>query len=115
MRYFDLKVKEMKEKEKVIKNLDSYLKKIKRAAKKELKDAELYLFGSILTKKFSPRSDIDVAIVSDSFKNDLNSRARILTKIKKKIDFNPWFEIHLLNRKDFEFYRRFIKNRLKRI
>ena len=41
----------MKEKEKVIKNLDSYLKKIKKAAKKELKDAELYLFGSILTKK----------------------------------------------------------------
>ena len=64
MRYFDLKVSE----------------KDKKAAKKELKDAELYLFGSILTKKFSPRSDIDVAIVSDSFKNDLNGRARILTE-----------------------------------
>jgi len=114
MKYFELKIMEMKEKEKVIENLDSYLKKIKKAAKRELKDAEIYLFGSILTKKFSPRSDIDVAIISDSFKNDLNSRAKILSKIKKEINFNPWFEIHLLTKKEFGFYRRFIK-KLKKI
>ena len=114
MKYFDIKLEELKERERTLKNIDKYLQKIKSAASKQLPDAKIYLFGSYLTKKFSKRSDVDIAIVSSSFRNNLDERARILNKIKEFINFNLLFEIHLLTPKEFKFYKRFIK-KLRRL
>ena len=52
--------------------------------------AELYLFGSIVRNENSPTSDIDIAVVSKAFTNDVcknYARVNLLAfRVDKKID-----------------------------
>jgi len=55
---------------KVFENYLEYGKKIKELLEKHLSSFELFIFGSVVKGNFSiGLSDIDIAIVSDEFKN----------------------------------------------
>ncbi|MEM0481255.1 MAG: nucleotidyltransferase domain-containing protein [Candidatus Aenigmatarchaeota archaeon] len=99
-------IKEIIEKRReAVKNAEKYLKEISSRAKNILKDAKVYVFGSYVKGNFHPfLSDIDVLIVSKEI-NDKN-RAKIALEIEK--DLPRIFEIHLVNEKEFEFYKFFI-------
>ncbi|MGB9677202.1 MAG: nucleotidyltransferase domain-containing protein, partial [Candidatus Ratteibacteria bacterium] len=78
---------------------------------KILGKVEVFIFGSILKNEYTPLSDIDVLIVSDSLPESNEERIKIKTDIKSKIDsFSP-FQIHLANYKEYKnWYKKFIKN-----
>ena len=94
---------------KYFENLEWYLDKIKEIVKKEVGDAEIYLYGSVLEGSYSiGLSDIDVAIVSDVFKDrdrKLDFFGRMLGEF-----FDSPFEFHVLSREQWEYYKNFIKN-----
>lgn len=81
----DILLEEAKEYRVYFDNYLRYLKIIKEEVKKILKDAKVFIFGSILKGKFNPASDIDILIVSKS----LDSSKKFLVKslLYKKIDF----------------------------
>ncbi len=46
----------------------------------------LYLFGSTLENKDNPWSDIDVAVISDKLKRNIDRNRLLLWKIRRKVD-----------------------------
>ena len=107
----DLLLVTQKRKEKYFKDWQRYGLEIKKYAQEILKDAKVYIFGSIIDGTYNPSSDIDVLIVSKSLPKDEEKRREIKIKIKSKIDpFSP-FQLHLATPEEFEnWYLRFIKN-----
>jgi predicted nucleotidyltransferase len=90
-------------------NLEFYLTRIKEIAEKEANDAEVYLYGSVLGGNYSiGLSDIDVAVVSDVFK-DRDRKLDFFGKMLKEFFDSP-FEFHVLSRKQWMYYKKFIKN-----
>ena len=73
----------------------------------EMAKARVFIFGSVVRGDFSPGlSDIDVAIVSDAFENrDL--KLAVLDRLLDEFFFSP-FEFHVLTKKQWRFYSRFI-------
>lgn len=64
-------------------HLDIYLKEIKMIVQNECLDAEVYLLGSVVEGEYSiGLSDIDVAIVSDRFK-DRDKKLDVFGKLLK--------------------------------
>jgi|Deesub1362A_J573_1020465.scaffolds.fasta_scaffold00294_11 hypothetical protein len=98
---------------KYFENYLEYAELIKKIATDLLRDVEVYVFGSIVEKKHTPASDIDIIIVSQNMPEKQSDRARIRGKILKSIDVFAPFEIHLVNYKEFEWYKRFISNRVR--
>ncbi len=89
-------------------NLDEFLEEIKEIVRKDLKDAEIYLYGSVVEGEYSVGlSDIDVAIVSDAFK-DRGKKLEFFGKITKEFFDSP-FEFHVLTEKEWESRKRFVK------
>ncbi len=86
-----------------------YSKIIKGMAFELLGSAEVYVFGSVVNGEAHPvLSDIDVLVVSENMPNGHEERARLKSEMLKRIGpMNP-FEIHLVNREEFEWYRRFL-------
>jgi predicted nucleotidyltransferase len=106
---FEIAIEYIKEREETFKNAEKILKKIKNVAKEILKDARVYVFGSYARGDYNVYfSDIDVLIVSDSFETKMNKRAEIILEIKKRSGANYIFQIHLVNSKEFEFYKFFV-------
>lgn len=91
-----------------------YVRKIEEIAVKELGEAEVYVFGSIVKGQAHPAlSDIDVLIVSSNAPKDNVQRAKIIAKILKELGpFNP-FEIHLASPTELEWYKRFVDKLLR--
>jgi len=93
---------------KYFKNLEKYLKEIKKIVLEKVPDAKIYLFGSVLRENYSiGLSDIDIAIVSERFK-DRNLKLEIFGMLLKKYFDSP-FEFHILTKEQWEFYKRFVK------
>ncbi len=86
-----------------------YAKKIKEIVKTEFQDVKVLVFGSVVEGKHTPSSDIDVLVISDEMPKSLDGKAKIRAKILKEIGVESPFEIHLVNSKEFEWYKRFIK------
>lgn len=108
MKYFQILKKRLKRREKNLKKVDLYFSKLKAVAKKIDKNSKVYLFGSFLEReKFTARSDIDILVKMR--KINLNERPKILVKIRKALNFNPLFQIHLVDENGFKWYRRFIR------
>lgn len=87
------------------KNYFKICKEIKKLLSK-LVDAKIYIFGSVIDGGFSiGLSGIDVAIVSDEFKN----REEKLKNYDILFDkyFSSPFEFHLLTEKQWSFYKNF--------
>ncbi len=108
--------KSWKEKKKYFENYRSYCQKIKKLAREILGEVEVLVFGSVVKGKFTPKSDIDLLIVSPNLPEDQEKRAKIRTKIKSKIDpFSP-FQIHLATPEEYQnWYQKFIKKDFEKI
>ncbi len=99
----------VEEEKKYFERYREYAKKIKEIAKSELSDVKVFVFGSVIEGKHTPSSDIDILVVSKNMPKSMGDRAKIRAKILKEIGITSPFEIHLVNPKEFEWYRRFIK------
>jgi len=92
----------------VFENYLDYAKKIKELLEKRLSSFELFVFGSVVRGNFSVGlSDIDIAIVSEEFKNR-NKKLEIYDLLFSKFFSYP-FEFHLLTKEQWNFYKRFIR------
>lgn len=77
-------------------------------------DAEVFVFGSIVKGDYSiGLSDIDIAIVSDEFQ-DRDKKLKIYDILFSKYFDSP-LEFHLLTRRQWEFFLRFIRKDLIKI
>ncbi|MGB9630866.1 MAG: nucleotidyltransferase domain-containing protein [Candidatus Methanodesulfokora sp.] len=75
------------------------------------RDADLYVFGSVLSGKATASSDIDVLIVADVTDDE---KARLKADVMRKMGFSP-AKIHVVSEKEFKkWYLRFI-NEIERI
>ena len=90
----------------VFKNWETYAKKIKKVTKKILGDANVYGFGSVIRKKCTGSSDIDILICSPSVPEKGLRRAEIIAEIREKTKLPYEFELHLLTLKKFKVYKK---------
>ncbi|HLI45778.1 MAG TPA: nucleotidyltransferase domain-containing protein [Geobacterales bacterium] len=106
MDYIDIALEEKKLRENVFKNYLDYIKKIKEIVKKELRDFNIYIFGSVVRGDYNVMlSDIDIAIVTDEKINDIELKI----KIEKQIGIIGLFQIHIISKRIWEnWYLRFI-------
>ena len=103
-------IKEVVEEEKkYFENYKEYARKIKEIAIRELKDAKVLVFGSVIEGKHTPSSDIDILIVSKNLPKSSENRGKIRAKILKEIGVTTPFEIHFADLNGFEWYKKFIK------
>ncbi len=99
---------------KFFKDYIKYAREIKNLLSKRLKDFEIYVFGSVVRGDYSVGlSDIDVAIVSDEFESR-DKKFEIYDLLFERY-FDTPFEFHLLTKKGWKFYRRFIRDDLVKI
>lgn len=105
----DLLLEDKLENEKYYKDPIFFAKKIKSRAQELLGKVEVYLFGSIVRGDYTPSSDIDILIVTET-KVPPEERGKIRAEILKSVGFFSPFEIHLITRPIFEnWYKKFIK------
>ncbi len=82
-------------------------KKVKRIVEKYDKDAQVYLFGSVVEGKATPFSDIDIMIISQKREYEY----KIKTEAYRKIDAP--IEIHYITPDEYRsWYCRFVKKRV---
>jgi len=83
-------------------NFRKYLPIMVESVKSVLNDPEIYLFGSAFEGKLVGGSDIDIAIVGDIPKRQIE-RAAIIAKIDEKANFplNHPFEYLLLSKEEY--------------
>jgi predicted nucleotidyltransferase len=68
------------------------------------------IFGSAISGKRKPDSDIDILVISEKVPHDLFEQAKIRVKVEKKFPDAP-FEIHLATPNQFHnWYKNFIKS-----
>ncbi|MEM2637240.1 MAG: nucleotidyltransferase domain-containing protein [Candidatus Korarchaeota archaeon] len=97
-----------KRKKRYFEEVDCFLLEIKKIVREKFPDAEVFLFGSVVEGNYSiGLSDIDVAIVSDVFQNR-ELELDLYEKLTERFLDSP-FEFHLLTKKIWEYYKRFIK------
>lgn len=101
-----------RENRKYFKNYLKYAKIVKNVVKRELGEARVFVFGSVVKKQETPASDIDLLVVSKNMPKKMNERSKIKAKIWEKIGIFSPFEIHLVNEKEFEWYRKFIDKKV---
>lgn len=90
-------------------------RRIAEAAKRVLGDCEVYVFGSIVEEKATGGSDVDILIVSDKIPDKLGERWKLKAKIEEEARlplYHP-YEIHLVNRKEAEWYYKHIRRKVK--
>ncbi len=95
----------------VIKNYRKYLLPIKRACEEVFGECEVYVFGSVLTGKFTAGSDVDLLIKVEKVPESLKERARLEIKIEELAnlpDYHP-FEFHIVDEKGFKRYVEVLK------
>ncbi len=95
------------ERVKFFRDYGRYVLDVKNLLRKHLRDFEVYVFGSVVRGDFSPGlSDVDVAIVSDEFENR-EKRLEVYDVLFERY-FDTPLEFHLLTRRRWELYMRFI-------
>ena len=102
-----------KEKRKYFENYLKYARIAKLVVEKELGEARAFVFGSVVKKQALPSSDIDLLIVSKNMPKKMSERSKLKAKIWKRIGIFSPFEIHLVDEKEFEWYKRFIDKKVE--
>ena len=102
-----------KEQRKYFKNYKRYAKEIKKIVRSFLKDARVFVFGSVARGDYDKASDIDLIIVSKEMPKKNSDRAKIKAKIYQKLGFFIPFEIHMVTEEEFEWYERFIDKKIE--
>ena len=90
----------------MIKNYRKYLPAIKRACDEVFGECELYVFGSVLTGKFTAGSDVDLLIKVKEAPKSLREKAEIEVKIEELANlpyYHP-FEFHIVDENGFKRY-----------
>jgi predicted nucleotidyltransferase len=100
-----------KERKKYFQNYKYYARLIKDAV--NFTDVEVVVFGSVPEGEYTMASDIDVLIISDDVPVGLNERAKILSKINKMLGYFHPFELHLVTKKEAEWYKGTVKRHAK--
>jgi predicted nucleotidyltransferase len=101
----------------MIKNYKRYLPAIKMACEHVFGECELYVFGSVLTGKFTAGSDVDLLIKIREAPKSLRERAELEARIEELAglpDYHP-FEFHIVDEKGFERYVKLLKAELKKV
>ncbi len=113
----DLLIDWQKTRKKYIKNYKEYVELIKKRAKEILGlETRVYLFGSFLRNNFSPKSDIDILVVSPKAPTDPSEIAKVKIQLVKDFEIGHPFEIHIITPEKFEnWYKKFIKNDIKEV
>lgn len=109
--YLDAVARISEERRKYFQNWKHYATLIKDAV--NLENVEVVVFGSVLEEEHTMASDIDVLIISDDVPKGLDERARILCEISKMLGYLHPFELHLVTRKESEWYKRLVKKYVK--
>lgn len=104
-KYFDELIKMAKERKEYFENYMYYARLVKEAV-----GGEVIVFGSVVEGKHTMASDIDLLVVLDS----IERRDEVLMKINEVLGECHPFQIHLVTRKELEWYKRFIR-RWKRV
>jgi len=82
-----------------------YVREIKKIAEELLGDVEVYVFGSVISGDYHPvLSDIDVAVVVKE--KDKEKHLEFKVRVDKMV--GDVFEIHVLDEKEWKFYKGFI-------
>ena len=95
----------------MIKHYQKYLPAIKRACEQIFGECELYVFGSVLTGKFTAGSDVDILIKVKNPPKSLRKGAEIEVEIEELAglpDYHP-FEFHIVDEKGFQRYVKLLK------
>ena len=83
------------------------LQYIKKRAAKILKNARVYIFGSVVEGRYIPgKSDIDVLIVSNQIPKTVSELVKLKLEILGELGYLNPFEIHFADEKIFEHYRK---------
>lgn len=108
---FDLYIDSGKE---ILRNIREYKKivaRIKEIALRHCENAEVYVFGSVLSGKVTASSDIDVLIIANLADE---SRTKLKADILRELGFPP-VEIHVVSKEEFKrWYSKFI-DKIERI
>lgn len=100
----DRLIEEKKKNLEILEKLDEIAEEIKEMAFQYFGPCKVFIFGSVLRKDWHPTlSDIDVAIVTDCEK--IEKILKFKTEIARKWSI---FELHVMNERVWNFYRRFI-------
>ena len=99
---YEILVKTALKRQEVFRNLEEYLKTIKKTVRKLDPEAETFMFGSVAEKKHNYSSDIDILIITKL------KPAKIHAELWKAGIKEP-FEIHVQSREKAQFYKRKIK------
>jgi predicted nucleotidyltransferase len=106
---YEIALEFVREREETFRNAWETIKKIKEASIEILQEARVYIFGSFARGDYNIYfSDIDILIVSDKVSGKMEERAGIIVEIRKRANANSIFQIHLVNSKEFEFYKKFV-------
>ncbi len=89
----------------VLRNWRNVVKKLKKVVNEVIGDARVYVFGSILSNKFTAASDIDVLVVSPDIPQNRDDRIRLQLLIEDKLNLDPNpIELHLVTPEESEWY-----------
>ena len=89
-----------------LKNYRRYASEVKDIVRGFWPDARVYVFGSVLTGRFTAASDIDVLVIIDG-EVDMETVYKVKVRVKREVDAP--IELHIVNRDTYErWYRRFI-------
>jgi len=89
-------------------NWRSYVKKISKAVKATIPEAEVYIAGGAANNRLTIRSDIDILIVlpnKPNFTKSAEIRAKILEEAEK-LKLPPYapIELHIISKKELKKY-----------
>ena len=115
----DIEKEIAEEYKKYYENAIYYAKKIKEKAFEIFKEKliDIYLFGSVAKGKYIPlKSDIDILIVVDLPSEIIRKafwKAKIVTEILESLRLPDIFQIHIINKEDFEKFEKMIDYKIK--
>jgi len=102
--FIELLKRKAEERERIIKNLDDYLRRIKEAARELDPKARVVLFGSFARGNPRPDSDIDILVITDAWR-----KAEMIVHISERVGGVGIFEIHVATTEEYEnWYMQFI-------
>jgi len=89
-----------------------HARKVKEMALETFGDADVYVFGSVVRGECHPMSDVDVAVVVSSDVSE-DKRVDFYRKIRREFGILHPLEIHILSRKEWRVYEKFVKDFIK--
>ncbi|MCI4464548.1 MAG: nucleotidyltransferase domain-containing protein [Thermoproteus sp.] len=101
---FDIHIEEGRRALEALRRYREVAERAKEAAKRVAEDARVYVFGSVLTGRYTAASDIDILIVADIGRDVAD---RLKAEIYRSVDAPV--EVHVATPEQFErWYRRFV-------